>query len=270
MPDATHNLDVDQRVRRAGASKTVYALVTPHTEAAKHLIFGNCVVDPDGARRRHLEQFRDAWTGKQFISHEVFMERWTAWAAPLVAMGSALRCRYPTSGASEALFHVISGYGNRARNERFVPELHVFAGEYEGYRAYAEACGITVIEHARVNWEVAARQLPRTALFCLSQPSAIDGNLWPHANAFLAALATCDRARLVLDLTYVGAIAHDPGERIAADGAALQAVVFSLSKPFGVYYDRIGGIFLPRPDAEPDRQSMVQESHLAAARDDAH
>jgi hypothetical protein len=243
-----HDPELDRRVKDAGASKTVYALVTPETEAAKNFILGNDVAGPDAARRHHLEQFRDAWTGKQFASHQVFIERWVAWAAPVVAIDAAsFPWRYPTAGGSEALFHVIAAYGNRARGEKFNPEVHVFAGEYEGYKAYAEACGIAVIEHPRANWQEIGRTLPATALFCLSQPSAIDGNVWPQANEFLALLAaTTEQPRVLLDVTYVGAIAKQPSLRIAADSLSVQSLAFSLSKPFGVYYDRIGGVLCRR------------------------
>jgi hypothetical protein len=244
MPAPIHDPELDRRVKNAGASKTVYALVTPETEAAKNLILGNCVAGPDTARRHHLEQFRDAWTGKQFASHEAFLERWMVWAAPVVAIdAAALPWRYPTAGGSEALFHVIAAYGNRARGQSFHSEVHIFAGEYEGYKAYAEACGIAVVEHPRADWEAVGRSLPDTALFCLSQPSAIDGNVWPEANAFSGLLAASNGPpRLLLDVTYVGAIAEPPAARIAGDSPAVLAIVFSLSKPFGVYYDRIGGV----------------------------
>ena len=115
-------------------------------------------------------------------------------------------------------------------------------GEYEGYKAYAEACGIAVVEHPRDGWQAVGPTLPETALFCLSQPSAIDGNVWPEANDFLALLATSRVPRVLLDVTYVGSIAEAPSVRIAADSPAVQALAFSLSKPFGVYYDRIGGV----------------------------
>lgn len=243
-PPPIHDPVLARRVKDAGASKTVYALVTPETEAAKNAILGNHTDFPDAARRRHLEQFREAWTGKQFASHEIFIERWMTWAAPVVAIDAAgFRWRYPTAGGSEALFHVIAAYGNRARNERFLPEVHVFAGEYEGYKAYAQACGLAVVEHPRADWQSLGRTLPATALFCLSQPSAIDGNVWQHANDFLALLAAGNqRPRVLLDVTYVGAIAEQPIARFAADNPAVQALAFSLSKPFGVYYDRIGGV----------------------------
>ena len=42
-----HDPDLDRRVKDAGASKTVYALVTPETEAAKNFILGNAL---DGLR----------------------------------------------------------------------------------------------------------------------------------------------------------------------------------------------------------------------------
>lgn len=244
IPPPIHDPELDRRVKDAGASKTVYALVTPETEAAKNFILGNALDGPDAARRRHLEQFRDAWTGKQFAVHEAFIERWMAWATPVVAIDAAhFPWRYPTAGGSEALFHVIAAYGNRARTERFNPEVHVFAGEYEGYKAYAEACGIKVVEHPRADWQHVGRTLAATALFCLSQPSAIDGNVWPQANEFLALLATtASQPRVLLDVTYVGSIADAPSARIAADSPAVQALAFSLSKPFGVYYDRIGGV----------------------------
>ena len=261
-----HDPELDRRVKDAGASKTVYALVTPETEAAKNFILGNSVAGPDAARRHHLEQFRDAWTGKQFASHEAFIERWMAWAAPVVAIDAAgFRWRYPTAGGSEALFHVITAYGNRARTEKFNPEVHVFAGEYEGYKAYAEACGIAVIEHPRAEWQAVGRALPKDALFCLSQPSAIDGNVWPHANDFLALLAA-EKPRVLLDVTYVGSIAEAARRAICrrqpgGAGAGVQPVktVRGLLRP---HRRRV----VPERDAEPVRQSMVQESDLVAAR----
>jgi hypothetical protein len=54
--------------------------------------------------------------------------------------------------------------------------------------------------------------------------------------------AASDKPRVLLDVTYVGSIAEQPALRFAADSPAVQALAFSLSKPFGVYYDRIGGV----------------------------
>src|SRR3954467_2359234 len=96
-----HDPELDRRVKDAGASKTVYALVTPETEAAKRFILGNAVAGPDTARRPHREHCRGTWTGKQNASHEAFIERWMAWAAPLVAIDAVgFRWRYPPAGGS--------------------------------------------------------------------------------------------------------------------------------------------------------------------------
>jgi hypothetical protein len=94
-----------------------------------------------------------------------------------------------------------------------------------------------------------AETLPDTEWFFLSQPSAIDGNVWPEANRFLELLsARSGPPRVIMDLTYVGAIAQAPAERVAVGMACVRDVVFSLSKPFGVYYDRIGGVFCRHQD----------------------
>jgi len=242
---------LNQILLDAGASKTIYALVTPECEIAKNTILGNGDGGaPDTARAAFLDRYRDAWTGKQEAYHQAFFDRWHDWSAPLLRLDRRLfPYTYPTAGASEALRHLIYDYGNRARAENFMPEIHIFAGDYEGYRAYAEACHIKLVAHRRRDWQQAAHDLPPTALFCLSQPSAIDGNIWHDANAFLAALsARSEMPRVIMDMTYVGAIPAPPEEKFDLNCPAIRHVVFSLSKPFGVYYDRIGGVFCRETD----------------------
>ncbi|BAV45270.1 hypothetical protein MesoLj113a_46480 [Mesorhizobium sp. 113-1-2] len=237
---------LDARLRQAGASKTVYALVTPEIESVKAELLGNSGGNgPDPIRVAYLDQFRHAWTGKQNALHRRFFDTWLGWAKPMAPLNAAdFPFSYPTSGASEPLFHLIADYGNRARIERFSPRLVIFRGEYEGYKAYAEACGVAVAEYERHAWRDVADTVEPLDLLCLSQPSAIDGMVWPQANAFLRLLSQrANPAQLVLDLTYVGATAEAPPETILADAPCVSAVVISLSKPFGAYYDRIGGVF---------------------------
>ena len=97
------NANLNARLNQAGASKTIYALVTPETEATKAVLLGNAIqggVDP--ARAAYLEQFRDAWTAKQDALHEAFFDTWHEWSAPLVDLDRGLyRFAYPTAGASE-------------------------------------------------------------------------------------------------------------------------------------------------------------------------
>ncbi|PWJ87834.1 hypothetical protein C8D77_114126 [Mesorhizobium loti] len=242
--DPRQNLDV--RLRQAGASKTVYALVTPEMETVKAELLGSSGGNgPDPIRAAYLDQFRHAWTGKQNALHRRFFDTWLSWAKPMAPVDAAdFPFSYPTAGASEPLFHLIADYGNRARVERFSPRLVIFRGEYEGYKAYAEACSVPVAEYERHAWRDVADTVNPQDLLCLSQPSAIDGMVWPEANAFLRRLSQrANPAQLVLDLTYVGATVEPPIETILANAPCVSAVVISLSKPFGAYYDRIGGVF---------------------------
>jgi hypothetical protein len=246
-PQAEH----DRRLIAAGASKTVYALVTPEMEATKAAIFGKIgLTSRDLAWALYLQQFREAWNGKQLELHQIFFETWLKWSAPMIECDpGAFPFRYPTAGASEALYHLIADYGNQARVHGFQPSVHIFYGDYEGYKAYAEACGVRIVHHARKDWRSAADAVAEHELTFFSQPSAIDGDIWPDANAFLLRLAgRSERARAVVDFTYVGATAHPPAERFAAGLPSVKAFVLSLSKPFGAYYDRIGGVFCRTED----------------------
>lgn len=246
------NRKLNQLLLDAGATKTVYALVTPETEAAKAAILGNAASDAicDQARATYLEQFREAWTGKQEQLHQEFFDTWHTWSLPLIDLDrEKFPFSFPTAGASEPLRHLIYDYGNTARAENFIPRVHVFEGDYEGYKAYAEAAHIELVEHDRREWQVIADSLPDTELFFLSQPSAIDGNVWHEANHFLKRLsAKSQTPRVIMDMTYVGAIADAPSEKFALSEPCVRNIVFSLSKPFGVYYDRIGGVWSREQD----------------------
>jgi hypothetical protein len=233
---------LDTMLQSAGCSKTVYALVTAETEAAKRSALGHSSTEDANS---YFQDFREAWTGKQEAIHVEFFDIWHAWSSPMINIDRKLKpFTYPTAGASEALFHLVADFGNQARVNGFTPTLHIFSGEYEGYKAYAEACGIAVIEHARENWPDVQTRMKHHDMFFISQPSAIDGMMWTELNAFLAALSKANHnSNVVLDATYVGATAQQPKEPIAATQPCVNAVVFSLSKPFGTYYDRIGGVF---------------------------
>lgn len=228
----------------AGASKTVYALVTPETEKAKIDLYDS--VD-------YLEMFHEAWTAKQDAAHVEFFDTWAAWSAPAVNLDRAkFPFYYPTAGASEPLRHLIYAQAN-VRTKYGKPTIHVFEGEYEGYKAMAEATGMAVVEHKRDEWrDVRLAEedednrflLDEDDLFFISQPSAIDGNVWPHFNEFLSRMP---EGTVVADLTYVGATAP-LAEKIDVDQPSVKNVVFSLSKPFGAYYDRVGGVFCREED----------------------
>lgn len=240
--------DLNAALAKVGASKTVYALVTPWTEAAKARVFGN-----SGSEERlaYLEQFREAWTGKQDAYHREFFDVWCDWSKRVVDLDrDAWPFSYPTAGASEPIRHLIYDLAARSLGKA---RIHVFSGEYEGYKAMAEAAGLELVEHDRdmdaipENIADLAVQIHDDDLFFVSQPSAIDGNIWNGFNDFVEAMP---EESVVADVTYVGAVPRDSvKERFDLNAASIRNVVFSLSKPFGCYYDRIGGVFARQQDA---------------------
>lgn len=227
------NTELNARLLAAGASKTVYALVTPETEAAKRATFGRFI--PEQAE--YFDMFREAWTGKQDALHEEFFDTWYEWSKPVVFFARKhYPYYYPTAGASEALRQLIFDMAAHSHNS---PVIHIFAGEYEGYKAMAEAAGLSVMEHDRSAWPDQAVTISEGDRFFISQPSAIDGNIWSKFNDFLA---TMPANSVVADITYVGAVS-EVRDRFELDSTSVSNIVFSLSKPFGGYYDRIGGVF---------------------------
>jgi hypothetical protein len=97
----------------------------------------------------------------------------------------------------------------------------------------------------RLHWQGAVDSLGQRDQFYLSQPSAIDGMIWEDYDEFATAMhAKAPDAELMLDLTYVGCISRE--FTVVADHPNIAAIFFSLSKPAGVYYHRIGGMFARR------------------------
>lgn len=235
-PDA----DLNELLLNAGASKTIYALTTPEVERVKRETFGD-----DG----YFDQFRGAWTQKQNAMHERFFGEWFEWSEPAIVISEAdFFFQYPTAGASEGIRHLIYSLAAHKPDAR----VHFFVGEYEGYKAMAEAAGLHWVEHHRDIWNHESENQVREAMhrndvFFLSQPSAIDGNVWPDYDAFMRTM--WDRS-VILDLTYVGAVPRQALPRkIDCCHRAIDAIVFSMSKPFGAYYDRIGGLLCRAEDA---------------------
>lgn len=236
----TPNERLSQCLEATGVSKIVYALVMPETESTIDSVF-------DGAsgigRELFHNAFREAWTQKQDTVHESFFEHWLAWTKPIVHMNpDEMPYRYPLAGASEGLREAIHAYGARARLERFEPTIHVFEGEYEGYAAYARAAGIPLQTHSRKHWRQTLESTRSTDQWYVSQPSGIDGNVWEDFEVFASELANqVPTAQIMLDLSYVGCVARS--FQIAIQSPNIAAVFFSLSKPAGMYYHRIGGMW---------------------------
>jgi hypothetical protein len=194
------------------------------------------------ARQNHLNIYEGAWTGRQDHVDQDFFNTWRQWSAPvLTTNNSQWNHMYPTSGASEGLRESINAYGADARANNYSPTIHVFTGEYEGFKAYADAAKINVVTHNRNNWKESLSKVSSKDQFYISQPSAIDGNIWDEFDEFARALDKQQPdASLMLDVTYLGSVAKD--YHINADHPNIPRIFFSLSKPFGVYYHRIGGV----------------------------
>lgn len=220
--------------------RTVYGIYWPETRR---------IVDALWQSRPHRWYERN-YDRRQDAMHGPFLERWRSWVGEAgVRLGDGYAHAYPLAGANEGIHALLAHLASRAGETR--PRVHVFEGEYEGYPHIAAALGLEVKTHAR-DPELYAITLAAAArpgdLFFLSQPSAIDGDVWPGMAGFLAWLGReAPGVSVAVDLTYVGAVARD--YTIDLDQPNVAALLFSLSKPFGVYYHRVGGLLARQPQA---------------------
>jgi hypothetical protein len=227
------------QVEGLGVIPTVYSLVYPETRAVFEQL-----------RRRDglSDMYERAWTKQQDPMHHDLLDTWCAWTGPRLSVDwSQFPNRYVASGSSEALRDSIARHAALAIHFGRKPRIHVFAGEYEGFAAYAEAHCCEVVRHRRPDW----RQITGIESgdrFYVSAPSSIDGQIWHELGAFADWLQVHHpQARLSIDLCYVGCVASPGDYRIPLDKPCIDQVFFSLSKVFGVYYHRIGGVFSRDP-----------------------
>lgn len=233
----------DERVL---VTKTVYSLYLPETRA---------VVDALWAERPHAMYERNYDRGQDAM-HEPFLAAWRSFVSSGgVRMPSAPGHVYPTAGASEGIFAVMAaiatGQLGAPTPRPRAPKIHVVEGEYEGYGHVAAAVGMSTVVHP--HGDDAMRDSLRAhvgdgdALF-LSAPSAVDGNVWPGLGALLRwASESLPTLRVIVDLTYVGCV--DAPLELDLDVPAVAVVLGSSSKPFGVYYHRIGALWSRDPIA---------------------
>lgn len=137
--------------------------------------------------------------------------------------------RYTSAGASESIFHILS---NIKAFESHVP-LYILDGEYEGYAGYGENIGL---KFTSVPLESSFENLDK-GIFFISNPSARNGNILP--NDLIEKIGNAGH-EIIFDATYVGLT--DPKEFLV-DHPSIRSVIVSLSKPFGLYYYRIGFCF---------------------------
>ena len=236
-------LETSDVLLAAGVSKPVFDCQWPET---RRLVRKLWAALPEGLSDRLYDE---PYRGGQDAMQNDFVDAWLAWRAPVVAVDAeAFPWRYATMGSTEGIreslaLHAMHGFRAGGRQ----PTIHVFEGEYEGYAAEAEGYGVRVVRHDRRAYEesLPAHAAPGDRLY-LSQPSAIDGNVWagfPRLVAFVE--ERLPALELMVDLTYVGTV----GAPYAVDvrSPAVHTIFFSLSKVFGVYYHRVGGALSRAP-----------------------
>lgn len=212
-------------------SKTVYSLYYPETRK---------IVDSLWSSRPH-EWYEDNYTKKQNDMHEPFLSTWADWMKIAGVTIGDMKYQYPVNGASEAIFHLMAYYASHPYSSSSDRVFHVFEGEYEGYRKNAEALGAKVVVHSRTEWDI---QTSPSDVFFISQPSAIDGNVWHEFNDWVNMMEKFHPSvSIVVDLTYIGCANNLDPANLHLAYPNIDAVVWSLSKPFGVYYHRIGDVF---------------------------
>jgi histidinol-phosphate/aromatic aminotransferase/cobyric acid decarboxylase-like protein len=140
--------------------------------------------------------------------------------------------KYFINGSSEGIFHLLvdSIFHNEGK------PIYIFKGDYEGYQEYAKNIGGSVIN---IDFTSDFKKLPLGRWF-ISNPSAIDGNILDNKIINLL----CDLGHeVIVDISYLGSTKE---YQLDLTHPNIIAVLASMSKPFGLFYYRIGIVFSRR------------------------
>jgi histidinol-phosphate/aromatic aminotransferase/cobyric acid decarboxylase-like protein len=140
--------------------------------------------------------------------------------------------RYPTAGSEEGIREVMTQLKTAG-----VEQIYMLRGDYEGYREVAKQRGMRTIE---VDPNTDLVDLPIGYWF-ISNPSAIDGNVLPN---WLIDRILGLGHKLFYDLAYLGSA---PPHHFDLSHPNIFAAVISMSKTYGLFYDRIGFTFSRQP-----------------------
>jgi len=136
--------------------------------------------------------------------------------------------KYVTNGSSEAIFHLLVYLKTKNPSTK----IYIFKGEYEGYKEYANAINLKIVEADLKNLE----ELEKGVWF-ISNPSAINGNI--ISNNTIRKICEAGH-KVVLDCSYVGLT---KSHKFFTSHHNVIAILSSFSKPFGLFYYRIGFAF---------------------------
>ena len=142
--------------------------------------------------------------------------------------------QYPTNGSSEGIYHLL------ARIKKDSPEstIYTLEGEYEGYRECALGLGMEVRE-IKEDFET-IKKLPKGYWF-ISNPSGRDGNILE--DTLIKRIADLGH-KVIIDMAYLGMTKR---KRFDICHPNIIAVLTSMSKPFGLFYYRVGFTFTREP-----------------------
>jgi len=166
--------------------------------------------------------------------HDPLIELLAHLYEPVVPALKEFSFRYVTSGSSEGLFKYLIDL----KHSQGIDTIYTLLGEYEGYREYGKTLGIQTIEFDPLRDNLCNL---KPGVWFVSNPSARDGNIIP--DSFIQGL--CERGnKVVLDLAYVGST----NPRIFdVSHPNVVAVLLSMSKPYGVFWERVGFTFSREP-----------------------
>lgn len=201
--------------------KTIYSWLMPETVKITEELWES--------KPHHL--FKNNYLGNQEGKEKDFFKQWINWSKEVLSGAENFKHVYAGNGSSEGIRELIYQEHNQKRT------LHFFKGEYEGFKAYAQACGISYQEHDRDEFKDI--QLSKNDTFILSQPSSIDGNIWSSFDDFAKQLNDSS-TKMIVDLCYVGTVGKN--YNINLNHPNIETITMSLSKVYGVYFHRIGGI----------------------------
>jgi histidinol-phosphate/aromatic aminotransferase/cobyric acid decarboxylase-like protein len=203
-------------------TRTVYTLYWDEVMAVQDQLWKD---------RRH-DLFMKTYERSQIEMHVPFLDRWRTWSNVGIRK-RAFPFAYPASGGTEALDTVMRSYRR----------VHVFKGDYEGYRQLADADNRELIEHVRRVEVPAKHHFDEGDAFIVSYPSAIDGELWPDLDNWLENMRSkYPKVDIILDMAYRGCT-KTPIALELYRHSNVETVVFSFSKPFGLSQHRVGGAF---------------------------
>ena len=148
---------------------------------------------------------------------------------------------YPCPASSDALVKTLT-----ILQVQGTKQINILKGEYEGYGITSQALGMNVTEHDPATLDP---KKITPGVWYLSNPSAIDGNILPDE---LIKELLENGNKLVLDFAYIGSTKPHVFD-VSHENVA--AVIWSPSKPYGVFESRLTGFSFLREKHFPNKQA---------------